>query len=821
MEPFDLKTLLQFKNRNEDSKVDQIVIDSRRIASKNALFIALKGKSSDGHDFAYTALEQGAKYAIVNKNFPHNNPSIEQKLIRVDDPLKTLQEIAMLHRKKMKAEVLAITGSVGKTMLKDLLFSILSKYKKTYASPESFNSQIGAALSILQITSEHEIAIIEAGISELGEMERLSSFIMPDHVIVTNFLQSRHYLLQNEHLVIEKLKLLTKKTPSSWNLIPYTDHTKSLSSDSYKILFWNDLPSVVKGNKKLFSICLENMTHDIEIPCDRIYVQDLLQIALKASFLFSVPKNDILRALQSYVPEPMRTEVYESQDGVLFINDSYAQDPISIDIALNQFDTLRTVTNGKKIFVFDNLRYQNAPSKKDLERIGYAIKKYQIDQVVFSNKETHDVFKNACNASCTLSYSRSFEDAILHVKKCSASKDTVLIKGEKKHHIEDLIELIEDAPLNNHIVINLASIQSNIETLRRHLKEQTRICVMVKALAYGTDDVRIGRFLQSCDIDIMGVSYVDEGVSLKKQGIMASIFVLNVAKEEIYKAVLWDLEIGVHDYVTISSLQTEAEKQNKKIKVHLHLDTGMGRFGCRFEDVLNLAKQIASSSNLIFDGFMTHLVCADDHKKDSITQKQITLFKSAIKLLESEGYEPKWKHIANSYGALRFSIPECNMVRIGLGAYGLVPTQSSMIFQPAVSLFSKIVGINECKKGETIGYGGSYVVKRKRAKIAVLPIGYYDGLHRNYAKKGYVMIHGKKAPIVGNICMDYTMVDITFIADAAIGDTVLLFGEDEKGQYISPSELAKLGGSIVHELMTCLGPRIRRIFIYDESLRPR
>ena len=829
MEPFDLKALAQFQNRNEDSIVDQVVIDSRRIASKNAIFCALKGENNDGHEFVLQALEHGAKYAIVRDDWNIQTPTIEKKLIRTKSPLSLLQEIATLHRKKMKASVLAITGSFGKTMLKDLLFSILSKNKNTYASPESFNSQIGVALSLLQITPQHELAIIEAGISEIGEMERLSSIIQPDHVIVTNFCKKR------QNLISEKLKLLSKKSPTSWNLVPFNENTKCLES-TYKLLFWDledqDAPSVEckkkEKNKSTFSIQFANNAHDVEILCDTNYVQDLLQIAVQASHLFKVPEHLIVNALEHYIPEPMRIEVYKSQDGVIFLNDTYAQDPISIDLALKLFDTLgeaSKTTKGKKLFVFDGLRFQKNPSKKELERISQSVKKHQVDQVIFSNKEIYDTFKEHINPSdCTLSFFNSFKDAIQNIKRTASFQDTVLIKGEKKHRIDDLIELIEEAPLNNLIVINLAAIQSNIKAVRQHLEKNTRICVMVKALAYGTDDVRIARFLQSCNIDILGVSYVDEGVSLKKQGISSSIFVLNITLEEVFKAVSWMLEIGVHDSMTIARIQHEAEIQNKKIKVHLHLDTGMGRFGCRMEELLTLAEQISTSPNLIFEGFMTHLACADDPEKDHISKKQIDLFQNAIQKLNAHKFFPKWKHILNSLGSIRFSIPESNMVRIGLCVYGLLPAgivHTSMNFEPAVSLFSKIVGINDCRQHDTIGYGSTHVIQKENARIAVLPIGYYDGLHRNYAQKGFVMIRGKRAPIVGNICMDYSMVDISLIPDAKIGDEVLLFGEDERGNYISPSELAKLGGSIVHELMTCLGPRIRRIFIYDESLRPR
>jgi alanine racemase/UDP-N-acetylmuramoyl-tripeptide--D-alanyl-D-alanine ligase len=348
--------------------------------------------------------------------------------------------------------------------------------------------------------------------------------------------------------------------------------------------------------------------------------------------------------------------------------------------------------------------------------------------------------------------------------------------------------------------------------------------VMVKALAYGTDDVRIAKFLKNIGVDILGVSYVEEGVTMRQAGVTQNIFVLNAAEYEAQKAVKWDLEIGVSEASLIKSLQHYAEELQKKVRVHLHVDTGMNRFGCKARQALELAQLIANSKNLILEGLMTHFTSADAPEQDSFTLEQARLLQSVVNELEAHGLKPKWIHACNSSAAIRFGFSQFNMIRIGLAAYGLhasPATQSLMELKPAISLISRIVGINSCVKGETISYGRAHKITHDKARIAVLPIGYFDGLHRNYSDKGHVMIRGKLAPMIGRICMDYMMVDVTDNPMVNIGDPVLIFGEDEVGHYLSPEELALRGGSIVHELMTCLGPRIRRLFIYDEALRPR
>ncbi|MBS0636716.1 MAG: alanine racemase [Verrucomicrobia bacterium] len=780
--------------------VDQITIDSRRITSKNSLFVALTGSNFDGHAFVRAAFRSGAKACLVRKDYVGSEFGPDKVLIRVDDPLTTLQEMAALYRKMMPAKVIAITGSFGKTMLKDLLYKLLSAQYPTFASPESFNSQIGVALSLLKIKRSHAFAIIEAGISEPGEMDRLTKMIQPDHAILTNC---------SKALMAEKVKLLESVPKSNWCLAP------SYITGLDNVIHWDN------HEKRRFEVALHDSSR---------YVYDLLQIATVAGSLLHIDAQTMEKALQDYVPEPMRIEVFKSQIGTTFINDTYTADPMSCDVALRQMEMLQDsehVLAGKRIFLFGGLRGERDHIENDMARLAHAIAKHKVNLVILSHPESASHLVShltLASPNSEVVVCKDIKTALDAAKRHLSRNDVVLIKGAYKLPMHELIRHVEESPPNNQVIINLAVIEANIAEIRSKLKSDTRIMVMVKALAYGTDDVRIAKFLNSCKIDILGVSYVDEGVQMRQAGIKQSIFVLNAAVCEAAKAVKWDLEVGVSEPMLISSLQQHAEEAKKKIRVHLHVDTGMSRLGCKPEQVLGLAKEIVSSPNLIFEGVFTHFACADDPAQDAFTLHQAKLLQNAIDTLEEAGYSPRWRHACNSSATLRFGFTEFNMVRLGLAAYGLHSSpacRDAHALRPAISLISRIVGINELKKGDTISYGRDYTVTRDHARIAVLPIGYFDGLHRNYSGKGYVAIRGIRAPMVGRICMDYMMVDITDIPEAKIGDQALLFGEDDNGDYIAPEELATLGGSIVHELMTCLGPRIRRFFIYDESLRPR
>lgn len=351
--------------------------------------------------------------------------------------------------------------------------------------------------------------------------------------------------------------------------------------------------------------------------------------------------------------------------------------------------------------------------------------------------------------------------------------------------------------------------------LKTHLGKEKRIMVMVKALAYGVNDVYMTKFFISCGIDIFGVSYVDEGVTLRREGVCEKIFVMNALVDELTDIVEYDFELAVSNLKVIEELAKEAVKQRKVIKVHLHVDTGMNRFGCLREEALFLAHEILKFPSLKLEGLMTHFACAENLVDDAFSFEQVSCFQKVIKQLEGDGITIPWHHAANSSAALRFHLPEFNMVRLGISVYGIPLSQAvkeSCPLIPSLSLLSRIVGINRCKEGDTISYGRTHTIIKKDARIAVLPLGYFDGINRNYSGRGVVMIAGKQAPMVGRICMDCLMVDISEIPCAKIGDPVLVFGSDSEGNTLPIETLAMSGNSIVHELITCLGPRIQRVF---------
>lgn len=358
----------------------------------------------------------------------------------------------------------------------------------------------------------------------------------------------------------------------------------------------------------------------------------------------------------------------------------------------------------------------------------------------------------------------------------------------------------------NTLRIDLGAISYNIALLKKHLPPHTRLMAMIKANAYGTDAVHIACYLEKEPIEMFGVAFVKEALELCEAGISKPLFVMYVQPEEVEESITHDLEISINDSSLIPLAAREAKKQNKTASLHLHINTGMNRLGVDYRQAIECAEAITSHPSLRLSGLYTHFSCADMPEQDFFNHHQMTLFRTLHETLKQKGFLIPWIHAANSAAAIRLHANEWNLARVGLALYGASPF--SLPLKPALSLHSTIASLHRCQQGDTISYGRIHKIEQD-ALIAVLPIGYHDGIHRHFTETAYALVKGKKAPFVGRICMDFMMVDVTEIPDIKIGDTVTLFGDSA----LSVEEFAKRGNTISHELLACLGPRIKREFI--------
>ncbi len=819
--------------------IDNVSIDSRSILSQNTLFVALHGLRGDGHAYVPSALHSGATCALVEKEYIAPPDIDEHQLIRVDSPLLALQDLARIYRESLPStKIVAIAGSCGKTMLKDLMGHLFAQ-TSVYTSPESFNSQLGVALSVLHIPATASIAFIEMAATQPGEMERLVQMTKPDIALVTNFYRKRFGTTSaKETVASEILTLLSSLPPSGYALIENpTHHSKSFSTITCPLFFWNEpspqLPiikplAITDSERRSLHCLFPNSTETVfTVRGHLAYLTELLSLAIQAAWKLGIHQEQLVKALQTYEPQAMRTEIWKNTHGTTFVNGTYCHTALSFDASLNDVQTYtrspEASNNGKTILLFGGLCTEKN-GHSSYKRIAESITTHGICSVYAWPLSCGASLQKASQGKFTVHQSETIEEAIASVRNSLTSSDVLICKGPKKIPFDWLIDQIEESCPTNIACINLAAIRSNIDLMRNKLKSDTRIMVMVKALAYGTDDVRLSYFLRTCGVDILGVSYVDEGVCMRKMGVTQDIFAIHASENEMKKAAHWNIEVGVSSILQIAAAIEAAKTRGIILKTHLHVDTGMKRFGCSLNEALELARAIHASPHLKFEGIFTHFPVADDQSQDEFTLEQVRSLTEIISSLESEGIRPTYRHACNSAASIRFAFDQFNMVRIGLATYGFHTSDASLPLlelRPALSLITRIAGFNEGTTGETVSYGRTHIISHQKARLAVLPIGYYDGLHRSYSGKGSVLIRGKRAPMVGRICMDYMMVDVTHIPEASIGDHVLLFGEDDHGVYLSPEELASSGGSIVHELMTCLGPRIQRLFIYDESLLTR
>lgn len=833
MDPFDLREWSGYAEAGGDlivpAVIDHIAVDSRRIYTSQTLFAALPGKRTDGHLFVTDAAKAGAHFALVNREWVPPEGLKGLTPLRVRQPLKALQEIAGTYRSKLGCTVVAISGSYGKTMLKDLLHSMLSNKMHTSASPGSFNSQLGVPLSLLTVRKTDCVALIEAAVSQPGEMEVLAKIIRPDALIVTNVGSKHASTLGGEDAAAKEMSRLASCVPDkSWVLAPNHSaiapylkniHAKTFAWDSEE----NSLPHAFldyseNRTPRCFRITYPNgLSFNGTIGGGHSYFLDLVNMAIKAAWLLGCSTEDINTVLENYKPEPSRTELWESSQGALVINNAYSSDPLSVDKSLEHFSFSHP--EGKKIVVFGGMRCAAGHAELEYSRAGKTIAQAAPDLIYLVGGGPYRLLVEEVtrhSPMTKLEMAPNLTSSLKSLKKTIKRHDTLIIVSPQKVFLDTVTETLHGSIATSLCSINLAAIETNIRTLRQKLPAKTRLMATVKANAYGTHDALVAKFLARQGIDILGVSYVDEGIALKKAGAPQDIFVLNAAPFEVAKAVEWGLEIGVSEPAIIHALALEAEKQNTIIKVHLHVDTGMSRFGCRPQEALTLAQRIQGLPFLSLDGIMTHFASADNPAHDAFTHEQARLFDSVIANILKHGINLPWRHAANSSGVMRFNFPQYNMARIGLALFGLGAAEPHAL-KPAVSLTSKVVGINRCRKGDTVSYGRRYTVAKEEQTLAVIPVGYYDGFHRSYGVSGSVLIRGKRAPIAGSICMDYLMADVTEIPEACMGEEVLLFGEDTYGNYLSPDEVATRSNTIVYELITCLGPRIQRVFLHDEN----
>ncbi len=816
--------ILQGKNHlpSPQSKVTRLLTDSRSLGfPEDTLFFAIKTRHGDGHNYIEELYKRGVKHFVVNDETLCSRYA-DANFIVVDNSLSALQALSAHHRREFNIPVVGITGSDGKTIVKEWLYQLTAGTYNVTRSPRSYNSQIGVPLSVWMLGEDSGLGIFEAGISQPQEMDKLEQIIKPTIGILTN-ISSAHQENFNtiQEKCIEKLSLFRKCDILIYNadnpiiskcitrsILPSREIAWS-RTDPERALYIESTTKDERGTTVSYQYL--TMKNSYRIPfLDEASIEDSIN-CLAAALYLMIPPEVIAERMEKLEPVAMRLEVKEGKRGCMIINDSYNSDTASLDIALDFMERRSNMSPGlKRTLILADIMQTGESAQTLYQTVIKHIAERKINKFIGIGKEINsqaEKFKSL-NIECHF-FDNTTEFIASPVIK-GLQNECILIKGSRSFHFEDVTEALEKKVHQTILEVNLRALRDNLNNYRNNLERETKVVCMVKASAYGSGALEVGRTLQECNVDYLAVAVADEGAELRKEGITTGIIVMN-PEPSSYKA-LFDnkLEPEVYSFGMLKSLvQAACHEGITDYPVHIKIDTGMHRLGFLPEEVPALIEELKRQTALTPRSVFSHFAGSDSTRFDDFTQEQVSRFEKAAKMLQSAFSHKILRHICNSAGAERFTNVQYDMVRLGIGLYGISPIGENSKMQPISTLRTIILQIHNVPANETVGYSRKGVLGRD-SRIAALPIGYADGLNRRLGNgNGYCIVNGKKAPYIGNICMDVCMIDVTDI-DCKEGDNVEIFGPA-----LPVTTIADRLDTIPYEVLTSVSNRIKRVYYSD------
>lgn len=783
-----------------DHIVSHISIDSRSLSThiSKTIFIALAGNIVDGHNYVQAAYDVGIRVFLIDKKVKLPSDAIT---IKVNNTLKSLQKWAAIHRAKFNIPVIAITGSNGKTITKEWLSQLLSKHYNVVKSPKSYNSQIGVPVSVLLMDDTHEVAVFEAGISQPNEMKYLEEIIKPTICVLTNIGDAHSSGFEGEGLINLESKLKEKSIlfrdckeliyysgeGSVPNVIDALKHIKKNENHrpySYEIL--DD------GTVK-FSFYGKLM--NLQLPfTDEASIQNILA-SISVMCLLGIDITNIEKDLKLLDRLQMRMETKAGRWNSTLINDAYNSDLQSLN---NAVQYLKQIKAKKPLIILSDLEDNQSD---DLLYIKVAEILNRMDHTLITVGGASQRLEKLVPAH-TEHYSDTEE---VQITRSITEGRTILFKGARKFKFEKLYKRLSVQSHSAYLEIDLSAMEHNLSVYASIIPNDTKIMTVVKASAYGSGARELAKHLQHRQVAYMAVAYVDEGIQLREADIHTPILVLNPDLDQLDEMVKHQLEPEVYDIVQLQHIITHTDCS---LPIHLKLDTGMHRLGFKQEDLSELCDLLFTSIIKVATVF-SHLAASDEPLHNDYTQKQIALYDEMCNQIGSViGYTPI-RHIANTAAISRFPHAHYDMVRLGLGLYGIDgnPKTASRL-ERVHSLNAKIIQIKLLSGGDTVGYNLTHTLERD-SRIAIINIGYADGLMRSSGNgKHKVYLHGRYVPIIGNVCMDLTIIDITDVSAAQVGDVVEIFGKK-----VDITSLAKINNTIPYELLAGMSTRVKKVYV--------
>ena len=805
----------------DEVQVGAIATDTREPPRQPFVFVSLRGPNFDGNAFLADAEKAGA-VAVVADCLPESQLGVP--VLQVADGLDALQALAAWWRGHFQGTVVAITGSNGKTVVKEMANAILSGARKTYRSPGSFNSQVGVAHSVLRAPSDSEVYLIECGVSRRHEMQRLERMVRPDLGVLTN-IGTAHLagFGTSAQIAAEKLQLFRKMTS---RLVAHETTSEYMEAgQAYEVVLagrsseaWariRDDASSAHGFVLEISVP-DGVTPSFSLPCHAAHDMDNAVCAAAVAAALGCSPVQIAEGLEAFSPEPLRIEVHTSTTGsnITLINDSYSADPVSMQSGLRTL--ARLSRDRRSIAVLGEMRDLGEGAGVEHREVGRLAAQLGIDTLVVVGEGARPIATGAEDAGLATGHVHWVSEAtassdLLH--QLLRPNDVVLVKASRPIRLEKVADQILESMAPTRAYIDLAVIADNVRRLRAWMGPEVAVMAVVKSFGYGSDAERVSELLQDRGVDYLCVAYPDEGVLLRRRGIHMPILVTSVVPAEARKMVSYGLSPVCYTEDVLDALGDAALEAGRQVPVHVKIDTGMGRFGAEQSDALAFAEAVTERRGLLLEGVMSHLAVADDPEQDAYTEAQIARFRRTVTELDEAGYRPRFVHLANSAGLWRFPSAHFNAVRFGLGLYGCMdcddPAPGAPELAPAISLHSRIVGIREIETGRSVGYGRTYTTEAP-TRVGLVGLGYNDGLPWSVSNKAALWIRGSRVPIVGNVCMDVTMVDLNGHDDVQVGDDVVIYGTGEEGEP-TVAEVARWAGTISYEILCRIGTRVQRI----------
>lgn len=802
---------------NSNLEIKHLLIDSRNVAaSLDTLFFAIRGERHDGHKFIGDLFEKGIKSFVVESLPPNHKEYNNACFLVVQSSIEALHKLASYHRGRFNYPVIGITGSNGKTIVKEWLFHVLQSSKNIVRSPKSFNSQVGVPLSVWLMNETADMAILEAGISVPDEMEKLEKIIKPTIGLITNIGESHqenftHY----EHKTIEKLKLFKDSETLVYCIDHKLIHDQIQHNPDFakkKIVTWSTnananiiIRTGIKNHQHtVLKVDFKNQTSEITIPfTDSASVEDASHvIALILTMGFNIA--DFKHQFESIPPVAMRLELKKGINRCTIINDSYNSDLNSLNIALNYLDQQNQ--HKRKILILSDILQSGKDQHQLYKEVASMVSKYNVQEIIGIGPSI-----SAFEKLFTIdkSFYTSTADFLREQAPARFSDSAILLKGSRAFTFEKISSVLEDKVHRTVLEINLNALVSNLNYFKSKLKPGTKVMVMVKALSYGSGTHEIANILQYQRVDYLGVAFADEGVALREAGIRLPIIVMNPEVNSFDLMIRYRLEPEIYSFLVLDQfINTLNTAGLKDYPVHLKIDTGMHRLGFMSSEIDQLIDKLKNTRQIKVASVFSHLAASDEDAHDSFTNQQIAQFEKISTKIMNEIKYPVLRHILNSAGIERFPQGQFEMVRLGIGLYGISAIPDVQLANVS-TLKSTVIQIKKVAKDETIGYNRKGKAMNEMT-IAIIPVGYADGLNRHLSNgNGKLNIGGNIVPIIGNICMDMCMADITGL-DINEGDEVIVFGKE-----LPVSQMANTLNTIPYEIFTGISTRVKRVYYHE------